>query len=280
MQVGIGKCFGTFGELAQGEIDSQPFLFTFPSPLYSEARFTPARVGSLIGETKGRKLALMAAEQTLRMLGCSESGYLSITSSIPVGKGMASSSADIVATIRAVAASVGVTLSAKEEAVIAASIEPTDGVMYRGITAVNQQTGQLLHEFPHAPGLVCIGFDSGGRVNTRAFHQDKKNYNEAEKQLLEQIFYEMKSGLIDGDVAQILQAATASSQVNERFLPKPNIRLFVDLANELHGGVIIGHSGTVIGVLLDRQDPSLLEKRQEVIVKVHMQTGWNPLIVF
>ncbi|WP_100402659.1 GHMP family kinase ATP-binding protein [Bacillus sp. FJAT-42315] len=280
MQIGIGKCFGTFGELAQGEIDGQPFLFTFPSPLYSEARFTPARVGSLIGETKGKKLALMAAEQTLRMLGRSPSGYLSITSSIPVGKGMASSSADIVATIRAVTASLGVTLSAKEEAVIAASIEPTDGVMYRGITAVNQQTGQLFHEFPYAPELVCIGFDSGGKVNTRAFHRDKKNYSKAEKQLLEQLFSEMKLGLIDGDVARILQAATASSQVNERFLPKPNIRLFVDLATELHGGVIIGHSGTVIGLLLDRQDPFLLEKRQEVIAKVHMQTGWHPLIIF
>ncbi|MGM7635132.1 GHMP family kinase ATP-binding protein [Bacillus sp. Hm123] len=280
MRVGIGKCFGTFGELAQGEIDGQPFLFTFPSPLYSEARFTPAQVGSLIGETKGKKLALMAAEQTLRMLGRSPSGYLSITSSIPVGKGMASSSADIVATIRAVTASVGATLSAKEEAMIAANIEPTDGVMHRGITAINQQTGELLHEFPHVPELVCIGFDSGGRVNTRAFHRNKKDYNEAEKQLLEQIFYEMTVGLTDGNVEQILRAATASSQVNERFLPKPKIRLFVDLATELQGGVIIGHSGTVIGLLFDRQDPFLLQKRQKAIEQVRIETGWNPLIIF
>ncbi|WP_338749043.1 hypothetical protein [Bacillus sp. FJAT-52991] len=280
MQVGVGSCFGTFGELAQGEVVGQPFLFTFPSPFYSQVRFIPTKVGSLIGKTKGKKLALIAVERTLQLLGQSQSGYLSIESSIPVGKGMASSSADIIATIRAVAASFAVKLSAKEEAIIAASIEPTDGVMYEGITAVNQQTGQLLYEFPDAPELSYIGFDSGGTVNTRAFHRDKKHYNEAEKQTLEHIFCQMRSGLTTGNIEQIFQAATASAQVNERFLPKPHFSLFLDLAIHLQAGVIIGHSGTVIGLLLDRQDPILQEKQKEIIEKVRIEAGWQPLIIF
>ncbi|WP_203362754.1 hypothetical protein [Bacillus sp. REN10] len=280
MQVGVGSCFGTFGELAQGEIKGKPFLFTFPCPLYSEAKFTPAQVGSLMGETKGRKLAFIAAERTLQWLGCPPSGYLSITSSIPVGKGMASSSADITAAIRAVATSFHTMLSPEQEAMIAASIEPTDGVMYEGITAVNQQTGELLQAFPDAPKFVCIGFDSGGTVNTRLFHGNKKSYNEAEKRTLDHIFHQMASGLQERNAERVLQAATKSAKVNERFLRKSNLHLFLQLAEVVNGGVIIGHSGTVIGLLLDANDSLLIKKQQEVIERVRIETGWKPLLVF
>ena len=62
-------------------------------------------------------------------------------SDLDVGKGMGSSTADIVAGARAVVAACDCSLSPEQLARIATSIESSDGSMYPGIVAFNQKLG-------------------------------------------------------------------------------------------------------------------------------------------
>ncbi|WP_100331261.1 GHMP family kinase ATP-binding protein [Bacillus xiapuensis] len=277
MKVGIGYSMGTFGELAQGEVNGHPYLFSFPIPLQSMARFDPFASGWKC-EPERKWKAAAAAEKILERLGRKKTGALTIETDILESKGMASSSADITAAIRAAASSFDIRLSAEEAARIAAEIEPTDGVMYKGITAVNQQSGKLLASFPKAPPLKLIGYDSGGAVHTGQYYRRKKQYNSAEKQQVSCNYNRMKAALSAKDVVSILEAATISARVNQRLLPKPYFHLFASLAEYFKGGVIIAHSGTVIGILLDPDDRDVHEKAWEIKQAVLAEAGWLPIV--
>ncbi|MFK2824107.1 hypothetical protein QYG89_00160 [Bacillus sp. B190/17] len=279
MKRGAGSCFGTFGELVQGEVNNHPFLFTFPVPLKSRAIFVPASDTKEISCTPHKEKMTAAARLTLEKIGIGTGGCLYSYSQIPIGKGMASSSADITAAIRAVAASFGTIFAPSDIAAIAAAIEPTDGVMYEGINAFNQQTGERLQSFPEAPDLFLIGYDSGGTVNTDDCYSSKRVYTPNEKAELQQLYNGISTALLSGKIDDIMLAATKSAGINERFLPKPFFSLFKEIASRFEAGIIIGHSGTVIGFLLSGNDHLLIKKVQEIKGIVQQMTGWNPFIM-
>ncbi|KIL79080.1 hypothetical protein [Bacillus badius] len=278
MNKGMGSSVGTFGELAQGERDGQPFLFTLPVPIKSRAVFVPDGLQGVRSHQSHKKKAVQAAELALERLRKNTGGMLYLSSQIPVGKGMASSSADMTAAVRAVAASFGTSLPGTDIAKIAAAIEPTDGVMYEGINAINQQTGELLHAYPDVPELFLLGYDSGGRLNTQRYYRMKRSYSPAEKAAMKQLFDELHQGLLSGDQAAILSAATKSAALNDRLLSKPFFDLFANLAVTFGCGVIAGHSGTVIGLLFSKNDPRFLEKKEQAERIIEQKTKWQPVL--
>ena len=83
---------GSCGELVQGICHGTPFLLTCPVPLYSTVCVSDRPAPSRLPEK-----ATQAMKVTLAHLQRSVFPYhVSLTSSIPRGKGMASSSADAV----------------------------------------------------------------------------------------------------------------------------------------------------------------------------------------
>ncbi|KAB7709121.1 hypothetical protein F9802_03160 [Bacillus aerolatus] len=277
MKKGTGSCFGTFGELAQGEMDGHPFLFTLPVPLKSQAVFVPDRFAGVRSRSSKSKI-IRAAELALAKLGKKTGGCLYISSQIPVSKGMASSSADITAAVRAVASSFGTHFTGADISSIAAAIEPTDGVMYEGINALNQKNGELLQSYFRLPELFLIGYDSGGILNTHDYYLMKREYSAAEKAEMQLVYDQMHHGLISGNTADILLAATKSAVINDRFFPKPFFSLFTEIASQFEAGVVVGHSGTVIGLLLDKNDLFLPKKVKEIKRMIQLETGWTPII--
>lgn len=125
---------GSCGELAQGWRDGQPFMITCPIGLYSKALVTD----KTSAKTGMGKKAHMALKTTTSYMGCESFPLgLSLESQLPTGKGMAASTADIVAVIQAVATAIDEELEPEEIAEIAAGIEPTDGIFYPGIVQMN-----------------------------------------------------------------------------------------------------------------------------------------------
>ena len=137
-RVGVGTANGSFGELLQGGLPGPGaaegegrFLVTLPVARWSSARLelTLPDQGLTVRPVHKTKAAALAAA-LLAELGHPVHGSLVLHSSIPEGKGLASSSADLVATARAVSAAVRRTLAPPRLGAILAGIEPTDGVMY------------------------------------------------------------------------------------------------------------------------------------------------------
>lgn len=263
---------GSCGELVQGTLRGEPFLVTCPIDMYTTVKLQP---GS--GKTTGfGRKALQAKKKTLDYLKIHEYPYdLFLSSELPRGKGMASSSADIAAVMLAVAASVGKTISPRQLARMATAIEPTDGVFYRGIVCLNQLTGKVYETFHHLPALYILIFDHGGTVNTMAFHQKQKaglvDFSDDEKWKTALCLLRKK------DAVSLGQAAILSARLHQSILPKENLEGILTLALACGAvGINAAHSGTVIGLLFAPE--SARENRQQAIQKMQQTfPGWQYL---
>lgn len=230
---------GSCGEVMQGFWQGRPFLVTCPIDRYSTVVVRPG-TGRFVGGGAKARRALALGQAYCRCDSLAHDFFL--TSELPPGKGMASSSADICAVLAAVAAVNQVHLSEGDIGRLAASIEPTDGVFCQGLAVIQPETGELLHVFPHVPPLAIAIFDAGGTVDTVAFHQARPDA--AALFLGWQL---LSSSLTD---RQIGQAATLSALANQPWLPKPDFPAFLRAARRhpAVAGVNVAHSGTVAGV--------------------------------
>ncbi|XRG80351.1 kinase [Rossellomorea sp. GAMAL-10_SWC] len=257
MKLGRGSCNGTFGELVQGIMEERPFLITLPIQcLRSEARFVPDTAVSQIRVVNSKMKAKKAGESLLELVGIRKGGYLEIHSNIPPGKGMASSSADIVASLRAIADSYSIPLTNEMISMIAAKVEPTDGVMYEEVVVYEYIHGQLIASFGTLPPFILVGIDLGGMINTIEFNEVPKVYSQDDQQQFIKAFDLVTKGFKEKNITYIGEAATLSARVNQKILPKPVFPLLDQLADHYQGGIVVAHSGTVAGILLDGNLPN------------------------
>ena len=234
---------GSCGELAQGWKDGQPFMITCPIGLYSRALVTD-RTSAKTGLGKKAELAL---KTTVSYMGFDNFPLgLALESQLPTGKGMAASTADIVAVIQAVSAAIDEELEPEEIAEIAAGIEPTDGIFYPGIVRMNYMTGELLQSYGNAPKMIIAMFDTGGTINTIEFHSEYHGHENSPQELLDAI-EELDR---DFSAQQIGKVATLSALANQRLVHKPQLEEIIEYAQSLGAlGVNVAHSGTMMGVL-------------------------------
>lgn len=257
MKQGKGSCNGTFGELVQGIIGERPFLITLPIPgLRSEAIFIPDPTVSEIKVVDSMAKAMKAGKLLFQQFGLKGGGLLDIRSNIPIGKGMASSSADIVAALKAIADSFSLPLTNEMISTIAAKIEPTDGVMYDEVVAYDYLHGELIESFGALPPFILVGIDLGGVVDTIEFNQHEKAYNWHDQNHFLEAYKWVKEGFKKKNLAFICKAATLSARVNQKILSKPSFKEFEKLAHSCHGGIVVAHSGTLVGILLDKKTRS------------------------
>ncbi len=244
----------TCGELIQGSIDGHDFLINCPIDLFAEVELTDARAPGLEieGQDEGKFAKVSAALTRVAELYDVELNHrLWITSSIPRGKGMASSTADITAALGAFIRNSGIELNDEGFASLIASIEPSDCVHYPGIAEINHLTGKLFARFPVPSGLRVIVVDCGGRVETMRFDRARARaiYNEHRAEVMG-LLGELRRGLLFADAAAIGDAASRSARLSQRILPKPPLEVLHRVATDSGAvGVNCAHSGTVLGVM-------------------------------
>lgn len=243
------KAPGTCGELVQGTINGQNFLITCPINVYSEVDVS---FGQQQTSSVGEKTAT-AVNRTLEYLRQPAAG-LAITarSELLVGKGMASSSADIAAACQAAAQCVGGVLTPDEIADIALKIEPTDGIFYPGVVMFDHVCGSIRRLLGAPPAMYIAVFDVGGEVNTQTFNQrsDLSDLNAAKESIVRQAVELVTAGLRSGDSQMIGRGATLSAVANQTILYKPCLDTVIAIATR-HGavGVNAAHSGTLLGIV-------------------------------
>jgi uncharacterized protein involved in propanediol utilization len=256
---GVGTAFGTFGELLQGRL-AEPdgdFLVTLPVARWSAATFW-ARPGTsdlrVVQRHKTKALAL--TRMIIAESGERVGGLLSVESSLPEGKGMASSSADLVATARAVSNALGIALPARRLEPMLARIEPTDGVLYPGVVAYHHRGVRLRAFLGSLPPLTIVAIDEGGQVDTLAYNRLPKRFTAAHCAEYAVLLDKICAAFGRGDLTAIGAVATRSAIMNQRFNPKRHLESVIGICAR-HGGlgVVNTHSGTILGILIDATDP-------------------------
>lgn len=162
---------GTCGELAQGLLDDRLLMVTCPVDLFATAAVELSQgVGRVVAPPGSPKTA-RAVRLSLSYLGRGDlDARVGIESPLPRGKGMASSTADIVAAVNAVAAALGARLSAREQADLALDVEPSDGVMIPGVALFDHRHGQIAESLGQPPRMRVLVLEFTGTVHTQAFN--------------------------------------------------------------------------------------------------------------
>ena len=269
VEVGVGHAPAHHGELLQGAFDDgtgrvRRALVTLPQPdRGSRAIFYPSqRHWGVVGTpelVKVRRAAILALRQFSTHPAPAKGGQVEIISDVPRGIGMGSSTADVTATIRAVADYHGVTLSREEVGRLAVLAEcAADSIMIDDrVVLFAHRDGVVLETLGHRlPPLLVVGCDTqpGVRVDTLAL--PPAEYDDGEIASFGVLRSALRRAVATGDAVLLGKVATASARVNQRFLPKPGLEDLIALGLR-HGGcgIQVAHSGTVAGLIFDPARP-------------------------
>ncbi|TYP56794.1 GHMP kinase [Thermosediminibacter litoriperuensis] len=261
--VGEARCPGSCGEIVQGAIGGRNFLITCPITLYSTARVeliqhrgenkpTVNSAGMMESWQKTRK----AVRKLLDYYGFYELDFdIRIVSQIPVGKGLSSSTADITAACLAVARALDKPISPDLIADIALSIEPSDGVMYRGSVIFDHVHGTWRESLGELPDMDIYIVDPGEVVDTESFNsrRDLDELNRKKENIVEEALYMTREAFRKKDIGLLGKAMMKSAVAHQQILYKPHLEHLINLSRK-HGaiGVNVAHSGSAVGVFFEK----------------------------
>lgn len=222
---------------------------TCPIDLFAHAGVSmrPAPAASVSGADDLPKLrrAALAALDVLRV-GAWEIRVEHL-SELDTGKGMGSSTADITAVVRAVAAAAGRDVSASEIAGIAASIESSDGSMFPGIVAAEQSTGRTLAIYDWYPQFDIVMLVPAQTLDTASVPRGGREVHAA---LFDDILTSLSVASKERDGAAFARAASLSAELNQPVVRNVYYDLLSGVSSRLGAaGVVVAHTGTVAGLL-------------------------------
>lgn len=250
---------GHAGELLQGAIRhsgrTHRLLLSLPAP--------PLRTQAEVIATPGKPLrmepawARKAYQAAVALFRWFERPLPEVTvrlkTNIPAGKGCGSSSADMLATLRALLLYAGFTMTEEALARLIVNVEEaTDGsvlsrpALFRHREGVVQE--YLAGDYP-AMRVMVIDTQPAAAIDTIAL--ERARYCDEQLAMFDVLVPKLRRAFLDGDARELGQVATASALVSQRFLPKPH---FVALTKLVLGeggyGMSVSHSGTVVAALL------------------------------
>lgn len=253
MRPAYGKAFGSFGEIVQGRLsDGRDFLVTLPIELWSicELISTPIAGPLIIDCELAKSRALLGL--VLKELGIDAGYHVScvLTRNIPIGKGLSSSTADMLAVLRAVQDAFGFLLTEQFISRLFAEVEPHDALHYDASTAYDHRRGVLIREFGYIPSFTIVGVDHGGTVDTVLYNQTV-SFTADEKERYDDLFGRLQRAFECRQDRVIAECATESARMHADRRADATLQKAVQLVGPLGClGVVAAHSGTCAGFLL------------------------------
>jgi uncharacterized protein involved in propanediol utilization len=225
--------------------------------------------------SKAHRAASLAMSEFTTDRSPATGGRVEIRSMIPRGIGMGSSTADVTATIRAIADFHGASPSAQEIGRMAVWAEgASDPVMIDDrVVLFAQREGIVLEILGHAlPRMIVVGCDADpGTAEIATLELAPPRYSAADIDMFCFLRAEMRAAVAVGDVARLGQVATASTLISQRFLPKPALEFLLDVCGSCGGcGVQVSHSGTVAGVIFDSRRHQVMRNVERCVERIKL----------
>nr|WP_221630369.1 propanediol utilization protein [Listeria farberi] len=243
----------------QGFILGGEKLISYPIDWYSEVTLSDKKGLNSSGHTK----AWHAFQLTCEYFGAVKRELpkvsLQVKSTIPVAKGMASSTADIAATIGATAKWLNKSITEIEIAKLSLKLEPTDSTIFESLTLFDHLKGDVIQSSKWMPKLGVVVLEPLTILETATYRQDNHQAQllENEQQLAKGLDY-FHQAVTQKSIRLLGKAASISAACNQTILPKPFWKEIQEVTENLDlVGVNVSHSGTVVGILyeLEKTDP-------------------------
>jgi uncharacterized protein involved in propanediol utilization len=207
-------------------------------------------------------LRLLERQTRLRL---PDKARIELRSNIPWGKGLSSSSTDILSVLCVANAFFGTELRPGELYRIAAQVEPTDPCLCDDIPVFYQHTG-CRGATIDLPPVTLLYFDAapGTSVDTLAMPD---NWHPGAGRFFSWLLRRLIAAAAEADYERLFDAITYSAEYNQQLLPLPGFAELYRLAEESHAGLMVAHSGTVAGLLTTPDKAAELLPRVEELAK-------------
>ncbi|MCH7327680.1 cobalamin biosynthesis protein [Clostridioides difficile] len=250
-----GICPASCGEFVQGIIDDEEYLCSYAIDMYSEVYIEEKLVDINLGRYKSRLAIEKVFEKFNLPKKYTKNISLNINSKIPVRKGMASSTADIGATIKATLSLIDKDLSSEEISKLAAEIEPTDSIFIDKNSIFNPLNGTVIKYLGNLTNAKVIILEPNKVLDTMKIRlrQDYNKLKVENKEVIKKSFALLEEGLKKNNLSLVGEACTLSSLANENIEKKEYLNEIIKISKKYGAyGVNIAHSGTVVGILIDK----------------------------
>ncbi|MGB8276153.1 MAG: kinase [Alphaproteobacteria bacterium] len=258
--IGSGICQGSFGEILQGVLPGgRKFLVNLR--IKDESRVKVSLSSCRYAVEKEAEFARAYAvypkshkivRNILGDLGRHDDYSLDIVRDIPVGKGLSSSTADMVAAVRALAQALSVAFKPDYVSRAITEIEPNDGLHFGGTAAYRHTDGELLFRTDYVPPFRVLGIDFGGIVDTIEFNRRTIVWQESEMAHYERLLADVVAALEAEDAVALARIATESTRLWQKANPKPDLERALGLIRETGAlGLANTHSGSFVGLLYE-----------------------------
>lgn len=270
----LARCPASCGEIIQGWILGSEKLVSCPVDWYSEVEIT---TGAPLPDE--RPLVRAMVKQVLmhwHLPGAlSNEIRIDCRSTIPVAKGMASSTADIAATAVATSRHLGFTLDDVSLSQLCVALEPTDSTVFRSLTLFDHNTAQTRISCEHLPSLDILLLESPLTLRTEDYHRlPRRAALMSSADALDSAWRKVQHACMTKDPVLLGEAASQSAIASQTLLPKPGFNALMAIVEQCDlYGLNVAHSGSVVGLLLDRQRHDL-EKVRALLSQPALQRHW------
>jgi len=257
-------CPGSVGEVVQGMVGGREVLVSLTVDRFSEMEIVPG------GEKpSGLWKSERALEMALEYFGAKElEGKVSFRrrKSLPVGKGFASSTADIAALLGALADFLGKKVREEEIARLALQIEPTDSTFFSGWCLFDHLQGEVFVSLPAPKTLGVVVVELPGEVETLSVDRKRlRRHFELFACETEKSFEMLERGLEEGDLSLLGRAATISSTIMQEYERNEVFDSLLEALWDIRAlGINRAHTGRALGVLFDLRIVGLSEAQRRV----------------
>ncbi|MER6708602.1 hypothetical protein [Streptomyces fumanus] len=251
-----GVCHGTLGELYQGPLRAGPdpeiAVVSFPVDRHSWVHFTPrATVGPAplappLGEKARRAARLFLDHYGLTL----PPGDWHTHSELPVGVGMASSTADIVATLRCLFRVFRLPYDLQVVLGVLAAIERADSVFLDEFALYLSGRHRVVRRLGTDIGFHTAFVTEPGTVDTAAVTPLLLDHYRRRGDEYQRCLTDLVKGFDSGDAAAVARAATVSAALSQEVLPKATFGSLLAHRQRFGAdGVFVAHTGCLAGYL-------------------------------
>ena len=242
---------GVCGVLAQGVLGDMPFSVTCPVDFFSRVRVQLTSDGPGVVATDDCDKTVAAVRRTLAHLRQAKvRAEVRVSSPIPRGRGLGSSTADLSAAIAATALALGRELSPYDIAQIALSIEPTGGAMMPGLALFDHRAGMVRESLGSPPPMEIVALDFGGTPGSSL--DDRTRRWRAVNDRTDEALGLIRRGIAEKSPALVGRGATVAAEAASRIESRPRLEELLSFATQVGAvGVNGGQGDGVSGVLLD-----------------------------
>lgn len=237
---------GSFGEIIQGRITGKDILLSCPINMFTKVEmFETKTVKNNYNTIKCRNfmkniLNNWGYERYFNQID------IKVTSEIPIGKGLASSTADLSAVYLCLIKMFNKQLSMDEFIDNCLFIEPTDSIIFSKFTLFEYKNGKYKENIGEYFKFYILAFEGEKLVNTVDFNKNTK----VPLENVEDLVPTLKDAIINKNINNLGKVSTESIIRNLKRLDYKEKDLIIDIMNNTGGlGIIGAHSGNALGVI-------------------------------